>query len=231
VTDSERLHAGLAGAFARLCSVLDGARFEQRAGYDLVSYPPLPLAQVNGVWVREDGAAVADALPAALAELEPTGAPLWVQTRVGQTVSQQAARRLGFTVEEPIPGMALRPAELRAPAAAAEVEVAETEADFDAVLGVLAAARVRTYLVRDGGEVASTALAFASAETVGICNVATHPRFRRRGHGAAVTAAAARDGLENGADIAWLQSSRMGEPLYRRLGFRHVVGYLALTRP
>jgi hypothetical protein len=251
VTDGERLHAALAGCFAGLCSVLEGARFEEREGYDLVSCPLLPLAQTNGVWVREDGPAVAGALSAALAELEPTGAPLWIQTRAGQTASQEAARRLGYTVEERIPGMALGRGDLRAPDAAAAVELVRSEDDFDAVLGVLADGfevprdllavfvrekvrsmdGVRTYLVRDGGEIASTALAFRFGGTVGIFNVATAPRFRRRGHGAAVRPAAVRDALENGADLAWLQSSEMGEPVYRSLGFREVVSYLAFTRP
>jgi hypothetical protein len=43
MTEGERVLAALAGCFAVLCSVLEGARFEDRAGYDLVSYPPLPL--------------------------------------------------------------------------------------------------------------------------------------------------------------------------------------------
>jgi hypothetical protein len=251
LSEADRLHAALVATWVAIGSVMEGARFEVREGYDLVSCPSLPLAQCNGVWVRDDGEAVAAALPAALAELEPTGAPLWVQTREGQTVAQDVARRLGFAVAERAPGMALRPGELRVPAAAADVEVAQTDEDFDAVLGVLAEGfgvppellavftapevrslpGMRTYFVRDGGEVASSALGFLLGDAVGIFNVATPARFRRRGHGAAVTAAAVRGGLERGAELAWLQSSTMAEPVYRSLGFREVVGYTLFTRP
>lgn len=249
--ESHRLHGALVDAFGRLCSVLDGARFERRDGYDLVSYPPLPVPQVNGVWVRDDGEHVAPALGPALAELEPTGAPLWIQTRAGQRRAQAQARALGYTLEERIPAMALAAGRLIEPAAAAVVERAETDADYDAVLDALAGGfeaprdllapfvspevrtlpETRTYLLREGGEVASTALGFALGDTVGIFNVATPPRFRRRGYGAAVTAAAARDGFADGAELAWLQSSPLGEPVYRRLGFREVVVYTAFTRP
>jgi N-acetylglutamate synthase len=253
--EGDRLHAALVDAFDELCSALDGARFERRDGYELVSCPRLPVAQANGVWVHEDGEDVAAALGPALAELEPTGAPLWIQTRAGQPLAQAEARRLGYTVEVSTPGMALRPDELVEPRTAGAVALAETEADFAGVLGALAegfgvpadlfepfvapAVRslpgLRTYVVRDGGEVVSTALGYSVAGTVAVTvavfNVATPPRFRRRGFGAAATAAAVRDGLAGGAELAWLQSSPDGEPVYRRLGFREVVAYALFTRP
>jgi predicted GNAT family acetyltransferase len=77
----------------------------------------------------------------------------------------------------------------------------------------------------------STAVGYSIDGTVGIFNVATPPEFRRRGYGAAITAHAARDGLNHGADLAWLQSSSMGESVYLRLGFREVETYLLHTRP
>jgi N-acetylglutamate synthase len=249
--EGERLHAAFVDAFDELCAAIDGARFERRDGYEIVSYPKLPVPQANGVWVRDDREDVAAALGPALAELEPTGAPLWIQTRAGQPLAQAEARRLGYTVEVPTPGMALRPDELVEPPPAGAVALAETEADFASVLGALAegfgvpadlfepfvapAVRslpgLRTYAVRDGGEVVSTALGYSVAGTVAVFNVATPPRFRRRGFGAAATAAAVRDGLAGGAELAWLQSSPDGEPVYRRLGFREVVAYALFTRP
>jgi ribosomal protein S18 acetylase RimI-like enzyme len=249
--DGDRLHAAFVDAFDELCAALPGAWFERRDGYEVTSYPRLPVPQANGVWVRDDREDVAAALGPALAELESTGAPLWIQTRAGQTLAQAEARRLGYTVEMPTPGMALRRGELVEPPPAGRVARAETAADFEAVLGALAEgfeapaelfepfvapeARslpgTRTYAVRDGGEVVSTALGYVLDGTVAVFNVATPPRFRRRGFGAAATAAAVRDGFEAGADLAWLQSSPDGEPVYRRLGFREVVAYRLFTRP
>jgi hypothetical protein len=62
----------LVGTFAPLCSRLEGAPFKERDGYDLVSYPSPPLVRSTGARSGKKGEAVADALPAALAELEPT---------------------------------------------------------------------------------------------------------------------------------------------------------------
>jgi hypothetical protein len=249
--EGDRLHAALVDAFDRLYGVLDGARLERRDGYELFSCPALPVPEANGVWVREDRAAVAAALGPALAELEPTGVPLWLVTRAGQPLAEAQAGRLGYTAAMRMPGMALRPGELVEPPPAGEVAPAESDADFAAVLGTLAEGfgapaalfepfvapgvrslpGVRTYLVRDGGEVVSTALGYVLDGTIGVFNVATPPRFRRQGFGAAATAAAVRGGLAAGAELAWLQASPDGEPVYRRLGFRQVVVHTAFTRP
>jgi hypothetical protein len=40
-----------------------------------------------------------------------------------------------------------------------------------------------------------------------------------------------REGFAAGADLAYLQSSVLGESVYRRLGFREVASYELLTRP
>jgi ribosomal protein S18 acetylase RimI-like enzyme len=249
--DGERLHAALVEACDRCYGVLDGARLERRDGYELLSCPRLPVPEMNGVWVREDRADVAAALGPALAELEQTGSPLWLVTRTGQPLARAEARRLGYTAAIRTPGMALRAGELVEPPPAGELALAETDADFAAVLETLAdgfgapaalfepfvAPEVRslpgmqTYVVRDGGQVVSTAIGYVLDGTVGVFNVATPPGFRRRGFGAAVTAAAVRDGLAAGAELAWLQASPDGEPVYRRLGFRDVVAYALFTRP
>ena len=77
----------------------------------------------------------------------------------------------------------------------------------------------------------TTAIGFQTDEDVAIFSVGTPPEHRRRGYGGAVTAWAARAGFEDGADLAWLQTSEMAEPLYRRLGFRHVQMHYMLSRP
>ena len=87
------------------------------------------------------------------------------------------------------------------------------------------------YLAEADGQPVSTATAWLGDGGVGIFNVATPPEFRGRGYGRAVTASAVRSGFADGADIAWLQASPLGEPVYRAMGFRQVDTYLVLGRP
>ena len=68
----------------------------------------------------------------------------------------------------------------------------------------------------------TTAMGWTANAATGIFQVATPPAHRRRGYGGAVTSRAVLDGFAAGADLAWLQSSRVGERLYRKLGFRQV---------
>src|SRR2546421_320295 len=67
-----------------------------------------------------------------------------------------------------------------------------------------------------------TGMGWTANAATGIFQVATPPAHRRCGYGGAVTSRAVLDGFAAGADLAWLQSSRVGERLYRKLGFRQV---------
>ncbi|MGH2844232.1 MAG: GNAT family N-acetyltransferase [Solirubrobacteraceae bacterium] len=78
---------------------------------------------------------------------------------------------------------------------------------------------VCTYLGELDGEPVATGIGIRLNEHVGIFNVATLPARRRRGYGAAITARAVRDGFQQGARLAWLQSSTDGYSVYERLGF------------
>jgi predicted GNAT family acetyltransferase len=66
---------------------------------------------------------------------------------------------------------------------------------------------------------------FTSHRIAGVYTVATLPEFRGRGLGEALTWRAALDGLVEDCVAASLQASRMGFPIYARMGFRHVVDY------
>jgi predicted GNAT family acetyltransferase len=61
--------------------------------------------------------------------------------------------------------------------------------------------------------------------TIGVYTIATDPSARGRGFGAAMTARVVADGTAAGCDVATLQASTMGRPIYERMGFRLVQEY------
>jgi hypothetical protein len=82
----------------------------------------------------------------------------------------------------------------------------------------------------DGDSVVS-GLGWRTGRTVGVYSIATIASARRRGYGAAMTARVVADGAVARCDVAALQASEMGRPIYQRLGFRTVVSYTAYVDP
>ena len=109
------MQRALEAVWALLYAQVPGARFERRGDLIFALYPALPIPQCNGPWVVEDTEEAADALAEAVAEVEATGVPVWVQTRSGQERTQRAAAELGLTNRATQPGMVIRPSELAAP--------------------------------------------------------------------------------------------------------------------
>lgn len=83
----------------------------------------------------------------------------------------------------------------------------------------------RRFAARLDGRIVGTSAMLSSDGVAGVYLCSTSQNFRSRGIGAALTAAAARAGLEHGLDHATLQATPMGEPLYRRLGFWKLAEY------
>lgn len=68
----------------------------------------------------------------------------------------------------------------------------------------------------------ATAMTLHTVGVGGVYWVGTREAERARGYGEACTRAAVNAGFEAGARVVTLQATRMGESLYRRLGFRTV---------
>ena len=81
------------------------------------------------------------------------------------------------------------------------------------------------------GRPAGSGLGFRTGRTIGVYNIATAPWARRRGLGAAVTQRIIDDAAAQDCDVAVLQASEMGRSIYKRLGFRIVVEYIAYVDP
>jgi GNAT superfamily N-acetyltransferase len=80
-------------------------------------------------------------------------------------------------------------------------------------------------------EPVTSGLGWRTGRTIGVYSIATIKSARRRGYGAAMTARVVTDGVVAGCDVAALQASEMGRPIYERLGFRTVVRYAAYVDP
>jgi predicted acetyltransferase len=71
-------------------------------------------------------------------------------------------------------------------------------------------------------------MAIVNNGVAGIYWVGTTERARGQGLGRALTAAAVNAGLDLGAELASLQASPMGEPIYRAMGFEKIFDYRLL---
>jgi ribosomal protein S18 acetylase RimI-like enzyme len=100
--------------------------------------------------------------------------------------------------------------------------LAETLAFVGPKLVNAACGVVTTY---DGTRAVSTATLVVVDAVAAVFGVATLPAYQRRGLGRAVTLAVLHEGLRRGADLAYLNPSDSGEPVYRALGFADAPGW------
>ncbi len=243
------MHEPLEQALEQLAGVLEDARYERREGYTFLAFPTFPVRDLNGMWV--DGDAAVEHIEAARAEAHELGTPFSIMVRAGRSPAvEQAALELGFEQTVRIPGMAVTPDELRDPAAqdvqVLRVETADGLAQALAVgaagfgipaeltasiysLEVAALDGLHYYLARVDGRDVATAAGYTIGGATAIFSVAAPPEHRGKGYGGAVTAHAVRDGFDAGAEFAALQSSPIGESVYKRLGFRELETYLLYT--
>ncbi len=79
---------------------------------------------------------------------------------------------------------------------------------------------VKMYLGWLEGKPVAASNYYLAAGVVGIYCVATLPEARNKGIGYAITQAPLQDGKKMGYRIATLQASKMGAPIYRKMGFK-----------
>lgn len=89
---------------------------------------------------------------------------------------------------------------------------------------------LHTVLAELDGEVVACAQLVLSHGIGGVYYVATLEAARGRGLGELVTAAVTNRGFEAGATSVGLQASPMGEPIYRRMGYRDLYRQAGLVR-
>jgi ribosomal protein S18 acetylase RimI-like enzyme len=159
--------------------------------------------------------------------------------------AEQACLDLGMALVRAHPGMALHPVpdpiigpppwlDIRRVRTAADhdVQVQTDAAGFGGDLAITSRLFPASGLDRPGvaefvgfvdGTPVATSVVRVTGRTAGIYGVTTIASHRGRGIGEAMTWAAVREGVAQGATIASLQASDDGERLYRRMGFRLVL--------
>ena len=181
------------------------------------------------------------------------GVPFILRIREGvDAAAEEAAEALGLGYTDSVPGMVMEPI-AAAPAQADGLEIqtvssAEAFADFARVAAdcfqldpvmtrdilspsLLEQKDAHFYLgYVDGAPVATSSL-LVTARTAGVHYVATLDSHRKRGIGDAMTRHAVNEGADAGAEIAALQSSDMGKPVYERMGFRVACDYKTFYNP
>lgn len=95
----------------------------------------------------------------------------------------------------------------------------------------LLADNVAAFIAYLDGEPVSIAMTIVSHGVAGIYWVGSLEQARGKGLGRAVTAAATNAGFELGAEIASLQASPMGKPIYEAMGYETVFDYRLFTSP
>ena len=106
-------------------------------------------------------------------------------------------------------------------------EVFTQYTDDDGLLGE----GVVAFLGEVDGEPAAIAMTIVTDGVAGIYWVGSLPTARGKGLGRAVTAAATNAGFGLGADLASLQASPMGRPIYEAMGYRTIYAYRLLATP
>jgi ribosomal protein S18 acetylase RimI-like enzyme len=95
----------------------------------------------------------------------------------------------------------------------------------------LLAENVAAFIAYLDGEPVSIAMTIVSDEVAGIYWVGSREQARGRGLGRAVTTAATAAGFELGANLASLQASPMGKPIYLTMGYEVAFDYRLLISP
>lgn len=243
----ETMSAGVANA--------PGSLVRRRDGVVLLA-SGLPIRFFNQVSIEHDDA-TPDAVADAVAAIRERDQPFEVHLRRGTDDRlRPLMAELGLVLPlatSPMPGMALHPIPPSATAIPAghEIRRIDDQAGMEDHLragavgfgmpeemlrAIVALDTWRrpgnaVYVGYSDGEAVTTGFGFRTDRTIGVYSIATIESARRQGLGAAITERVAADGVADGCDVAILQASPMGRPIYERLGYRTVVEYDGWIEP
>jgi GNAT superfamily N-acetyltransferase len=258
LTPSDRLHLNLVDSSWQLFGLDPGAVVEAAPGCLLCAGSHSNPIISNAAF-RTDDALDARELLASAGEFfgeRQRGFSVWARDGLPEDRDLQAAAgAAGLQPVYAMPEMILKGPVPPAPIpAGAELRQLRSEDEVDAYWKVAAASyasigfpldifdfyRDRAGLLADNlaafiayldGEPASIAMTIVSHRVAGVYWVGSLEAARGKGLGRAVTTAATNAGFELGADVASLQASHMGKPIYAKMGFETVFDYQLLLSP
>lgn len=211
-----------------------------------------PVAEFNQGFLKRPGYKLERALGRVFEFYRTSGVPFRLHVRADETRAAAELEARGFRRAEPVPVMELSP--IREVSVSADGlairQIADAAAlpDFQATAfgsfgfpvelapvalteDLMRLPHVTLYVGYVDREPACCSLLLVTGDVAGIYWVGSVERHRRRGFGAAVTAHAVRAAAARNCRTAILQASKMGEPVYRRLGFETVNQYLRFDSP
>lgn len=225
-------------AFFRLTAGLLPNASQATFGAIPVVVTGVPVPFFNGAWVLEQSPR--DDVAAAIDYLRGSGMPFVVHLRSDLPGGHRMLEPFGLESDGLLPCFAMTFREIPEPPAGLEFRrvgpgewedlVATTAAGFgmprEMVEALYARAMLddpalRAFVGYADGQPVATSIAGRNGTTVGIYSVATVPEARGHGYGTAATWHLLRD-ADPGWEVAVLQASEMGRPVYERMGFELV---------
>jgi len=247
---ADRIAAGLVAAWRHRVEHIPG---HVTAAHDGVVVCLSNLQEdLNAALVEREPADALQALEAAARVFESHAQPFGVEVEAGRHPAvDRAVRSLGLEVVVARPAMAILVEDLAPPEPPAGVDIHRVTTPGEVALvadievrvfetpravaerfiapGMLDVAGSRLYLARVDDVPVGFAWTSVHEGAIGVFGVATLAEYRRRGIGRAVTSFAIHDAP--GVDLAWLQPTEMGSPLYDSMGFTERGEWEVWVRP
>ena len=246
-----RADANYFGAWASIVRASDAGEVVEDGGV-LIANAGLPLAWFNIGFITRELADAEAGVRRIASYFDERRLPFIVRVRAGVDAAAEAACvAAGLPYSDTVPGMVLdgmpaasHPCEgLAVRRVTDDAGLADHLTIIEQAFG-MPAGFARQFLSRraldiagaefyagyvDGAPVATSALVVTDG-TAGVFNVACLPSHRKRGFGEAMTWHVVHAGAAAGCEIASLQASEMGQPIYERMGFRLVAPYRTFLR-
>lgn len=226
-----------------------GEVFDQ--GAITIACSSLPIAWINIAFIRAPLDRPAEQIAAAASFFSQRKLPFVFRIREGvDAAAEQACIEQGYPFTDNVPSLIMAPIEQSDAASPLEIRVCRDADDLAAFRDVMAACFGFTdeqatsffssgvpdtpgcelYIGRKDGQAVACSSLMVTGRLAGVQIVGCLPDERRKGFGEAMTWKALERGRELGCDIAGLQASDMGRPIYERMGFRFVTNFKTFTR-